>query len=115
MCIQRDPVLYWRWGVGGFGLTVCVGCWYTVCMKTTVSTVTGGGVGVKKLSSVRGFFARVVKFFDGLIVRYYYKGERLRPEVREEIEQEIEDEKRGKSVPSPRFTTTEDAVNWLKS
>ena len=59
-------------------------------------------------------FAKIAKFVDDLVVRYYYKGERLRPEVRERLEKSVEEAERGENL-SPRFTNTEDAIKWLKS
>ena len=82
-------------------------------MKTAAGIQVGGGVKAKRRAGVRSFFAKVAKFVDGLVVKYYYKGERLKPEVRAEMEKEIDDALQGKNV-SPAFTNTEDAVKWLR-
>ena len=83
-------------------------------MKTTIGVQSDVGAEVRQLSWARSFFAKVAKFFDGLILKYYYKGERLRPEVRAEMEKEMDDALQGKNV-SPVFTDVDEAFDWLDS
>ena len=61
---------------------------------------------------MRLLFKRIAKFIDDLVVKYYYKGERLRPEVWERIQQAKKDAKGGKNV-SPVFTDVNEAFDWL--
>ena len=82
-------------------------------MKTAVGVKVGESVFAKGLSWVRVLFRKVAKFVDDLIVKYYYKGERLRPEVWAEIQQSMKDAEEGKNL-SPEFANTEDAIKWLR-
>ena len=63
---------------------------------------------------MRYFFKKMTKFIDALIVKYYYKGERLRPEVWTEIQQSMKDAEEGKNI-SPTFTNVDDMAKWLDS
>ena len=83
-------------------------------MKTSAGIKVGEGVKAKRRAGLRSLFARVAKFVDKLVVKYYYKGERLRPEVRAEMEKEIADARQGKNV-SPVFTNADDLIEWLDS
>ena len=82
-------------------------------MKTAAGVKVGGGVKARQAPGVRALCKKVAKFVDDLIVKYYYKGERLRPEVRERIEKSMEDARQGKNL-SPAFTNAEDAIKWLR-
>ena len=84
-------------------------------MKTSAATGIGGEVArAKKPFVLRVWFDRVAKFVDNLIVKYYYKGERLRPEVWAEIQQSMKDAEEGKNI-SPKFTNVDDMFKWLDS
>ena len=83
-------------------------------MKATISIQSGAGTGTGLLSWVWSLCRKIAKFVDDLILKYYYKGERLRPEVRAEMEKEIDDALQGKSV-SPAFTNAKDMAKWLQS
>ena len=56
-----------------------IGIIYT--MKTSTMRIGGEAVKAKKPFALRMLFAKVAKFVDDLIVKYYYKGERLRSEI----------------------------------
>ena len=83
-------------------------------MKTTINIKSGMGTGTEQLSWVRSLCKKMVKFFDGLILKYYYRGERLRPEVRAEMEKDIADARQGRNV-SPAFSNAKDMAKWLQS
>ena len=85
-------------------------------MKTPTVAIGVGGSIVKasKPFVLRVWFEKVAKFVDDLVVKYYYKGERLRPEVWEEMQQSMKEAEEGRNM-SPRFTNTKDAGEWLNS
>ena len=85
-------------------------------MKTSVVGMRVGEEVAKasKLFVLRVWFEKVAKFVDDLVVKYYYKGERLRPEVRERLERAVEDTRQGKNL-SPAFTDLDEAFEWLDS
>ena len=86
-------------------------------MKTSAVGMRVGGEVAKasKPFVLRVWFEKVAKFVDDLVVKYYYKGERLRPEIMAELEREDEEERQGKSVYSPAFTNADDMIAWLDS
>ena len=83
-------------------------------MKTSAGIKIGRGTKAGQVSRIRSLGKKIAKTIDDLIVRYYYKGERLRPEVREELEQSVRDARQGKNV-SPTFESAEEAIAWLES
>ena len=83
-------------------------------MKTSAGIKIGRGTKAGQVSRIRSLGKKIAKTIDDLIVRYYYKGERLRPEVREELEQSVRDARQGKNL-SPGFTSAKEMSEWLKS
>ena len=83
-------------------------------MKTSAGIKIGRGTKTGKVSRIRSLGKKIAKTIDDLIVRYYYKGERLRPEVRARIEKSIKDAEQGKNL-SPGFTNAKDMSDWLNS
>ena len=83
-------------------------------MKTSAGIKIGRGTKAGQVSRIRSLGKKIAKTIDDLIVRYYYKGERLRPEVRARIEKSIKDARQGKNV-SPAFTDLDEAFKWLDS
>ena len=83
-------------------------------MKTSAVGMRVGGEVAKasKPFVLRVWFEKVAKFVDDLVVKYYYKGERLRPEVWAEIQQSMKDAEEGKNL-SPEFTNVDDMFEWL--
>ena len=83
-------------------------------MKTSAGIKIGRGTKTGKVSRIRSLGKKIAKTIDDLIVRYYYKGERLRPEVWEELKKEIKETEEGKNL-SPAFTDLDEAFKWLDS
>ena len=80
-------------------------------MKSTIALHTTE----KPTSWIKATGKSIAQYIDSLIVRYYYKGERLRPEVWEEIEQSRRDFANGRKNFSPEFTDIDSAFDWLDS
>ena len=83
-------------------------------MKTSAGIKIGRGTKAGQVSRIRSLGKKIAKTIDDLIVRYYYKGERLRPEVWEELKKEIKETEEGKNL-SPVFESAEEAIAWLES
>ena len=79
-------------------------------MKSTIALHTTE----KPTSWIKATGKSIAQYFDSLIVRYYYKGERLRPEVWERIQRSIKDADEGKNL-SPGFKSAEEMSAWLDS
>ena len=83
-------------------------------MKTSAGIKIGRGTKAGQVSRIRSLGKKIAKTIDDLIVRYYYKGERLRPEVWEELKKEMKETEEGKNL-SPGFTNAKDMSDWLNS
>ena len=82
----------------------------------TVVVKAGGDVkeDTQKRSWVRGVFGWFAWVWDRFNFWVIHRGERLRPEVREELLKSVEDARQGKNL-SPAFTNVEDMIKWLDS
>ena len=87
-----------------------------IVMKTIAIGQVQSGVGVERRekSLVRSVFAWFAWVWDRFVFHIIYRGERLRPEVREELRKSVEEVKQGKDT-SPGFTNVDDAIRWLDS
>ena len=83
-------------------------------MKTSAGIKIGRGTKAGQVSRIRSLGKKIAKTIDDLIVRYYYKGERLRPEVWEELKKEMKETEEGKNL-SPGFTSAKEMSDWLNS
>ena len=82
----------------------------------TVVVKAGGDMkaDTQKRSWVRGVFGWFAWVWDRFDFWVIHRGERLRPEVREELRKSVEEVRQGKDT-SPGFTDVDEAIRWLDS
>ena len=83
-------------------------------METTIQAEVKIGTKTEWPSFVRTVISRIAWLYDRFVFHVIYRGERLRPEVAEQMKKSVEDAKKGINV-SPKFTNTKDMMDWLNS
>ena len=83
-------------------------------METTLQTGVKIGAKPERMSVVRVITSRIAWLYDRFVFHIIYRGERLRPEVQEQLRKDVEDAEKGINV-SPVFTNADDLITWLDS